>query len=168
MEIERKWMVQGWPQGLPLLETYRMDQGYISVRPTVRIRREALQGGCTALVLCFKGAPDKTGLMREEIESEITPELFEKLERLIGKPLIAKERRTYALKNGLKLEVNDVDAGLPSHFMYAEVEYPDEPTARAWTPADDALTHYLSNECTGQPGASMGEYWTCLHFRPVA
>ena len=143
MEIERKWMVQGWPQGLPLLETYRMDQGYISVRPTVRIRREALQGGRTALVLCFKGAPDKTGLMREEIETEITP-----------------ERRTYALKNGLKLEVNDVDAGLPSHFMYAEVEYPDEPTARAWTPADDALTHYLSNECTGQPGASMGEYWT--------
>ena len=41
MEIERKWMVQGWPQGLPLLETYRMDQGYISVRPTVRIRRIA-------------------------------------------------------------------------------------------------------------------------------
>ena len=81
--------------------------------------------------------------------------LLEKLERLIGKPLIAKERRTYALKNGLKLEVNDVDAGLPSHFMYAEVEYRDEPTARAWTPADDALTHYLSNECTGQPGASM-------------
>ena len=64
--------------------------GYISVRPTVRIRREALQGGRTALVLCFKGAPDKTGLMREEIETEITPELFEKLERLIGKPLIAK------------------------------------------------------------------------------
>ena len=64
MEIERKWMVQGWPQGLPLLETYRMDQGYISVRPTVRIRREALQGGRTALVLCFKGAPDKTGLLR--------------------------------------------------------------------------------------------------------
>ena len=51
MEIERKWMVQGWPQGLSLLETYRMDQGYISVRPTVRIRREALQGGRTALVL---------------------------------------------------------------------------------------------------------------------
>ena len=69
-------------------------------------------------------------------------------------------RNNLAEKNGLKLEVNDVDAGLPSHFMYAEVEYPDEPTARAWTPADDALTHYLSNECTGQPGASMGEYWT--------
>ena len=44
MEIERKWMVTGWPEGLPLLETYHMDQGYISVRPTVRILREALEG----------------------------------------------------------------------------------------------------------------------------
>ena len=42
MEIERKWMVKGWPEGLPLTETYQMAQGYISVRPTVRIRREAL------------------------------------------------------------------------------------------------------------------------------
>ena len=159
MEIERKWMVNRWPEGLDLLETYCMDQGYISVRPTVRIRREALQGGHTALVLCFKGAPDKTGLMREEIETEITPELFAKLERMIGKPLIAKERRTYALKNGLKLEVNDVDAGLPSHFMYAEVEYPDEATARAWSPAADRLADYLADECTGKPGSSMGEYW---------
>ena len=45
MEIERKWMVTGWPAGLPMTEDYQMDQGYISVRPTVRIRREALQGG---------------------------------------------------------------------------------------------------------------------------
>ena len=85
MEIERKWMVQGWPQGLPLLETYRMGQGYISVRPTVRIRREALQGGRTALVLCFKGAPDKTGLMREEIETEITPELLAGVAQMLNK-----------------------------------------------------------------------------------
>ena len=50
MEIERKWMVTGWPAGLPLTEDYRMDQGYISVRPTVRIRREALEGGPTAQI----------------------------------------------------------------------------------------------------------------------
>ena len=43
MEIERKWMVVGWPEGLEQTEVYKMDQGYISVRPTVRIRREALQ-----------------------------------------------------------------------------------------------------------------------------
>ena len=38
MEIERKWMVTNWPdeKSFPLTETYQMDQGYISVRPTVR------------------------------------------------------------------------------------------------------------------------------------
>ena len=50
MEIERKWMVNGWPEGenfpaLPLKEEFAMRQGYISVRPTVRIREEALKGG---------------------------------------------------------------------------------------------------------------------------
>ena len=44
MEIERKWMVNGWPEGLPLKEEFAMRQGYISVRPTVRIREEALTG----------------------------------------------------------------------------------------------------------------------------
>lgn len=94
MEIERKWMVTGWPEGLTQTSDYQMDQGYVSVRPTVRIRREALQGGRTALVLCFKGAGT---LSREEIETEIDAELFAKLEHLIGKPLIRKERRGYRL-----------------------------------------------------------------------
>ena len=64
MEIERKWMVNGWPEGLPLKEEFAMRQGYISVRPTVRIREEALTGGKTHYVLCFKSGG---GLAREEI-----------------------------------------------------------------------------------------------------
>ena len=97
MEIERKWMVLDWPRGLRPVRTHIMDQGYLCVRPTVRIRREALEGGPTALVLCFKGAPDPTGLSRPEVETEIGPELFAQLEALIGKPLIRKERRSYLL-----------------------------------------------------------------------
>ena len=72
MEIERKWMVTGWPEGLTQTSDYQMDQGYVSVRPTVRSRREALLGGRSALVLCFKGAGT---LSREEIETEIDAEL---------------------------------------------------------------------------------------------
>ena len=40
MEIERKWMVKGWPlesAALPMVREQTMRQGYISVRPTVRI-----------------------------------------------------------------------------------------------------------------------------------
>ena len=156
MEIERKWMVNGWPEGLTLTEEYRMDQGYISVRPTVRIRREALTGGSVKYVLCFKG---EGPLPREEIETDIEPELFDKLRRLIGKPLIAKLRRSYALPGGLTLEVNEVDSGQPGAFFYAEIEYPTEAAALAWQPDTPQLAAYLSDEVTGKPGASMGEYW---------
>ena len=156
MEIERKWMVTGWPEGLTQTSDYQMDQGYVSVRPTVRIRREALQGGRTALVLCFKGAGT---LSREEIETEIDAELFAKLAHLIGKPLIQKERRSYRLPDGLTLEVNCVDKGLPTAFWYAEVEYPTVAAANAWQPAAWGLADYLGDEVTGQPGQSMGAYW---------
>lgn len=159
MEIERKWMVKGWPEGLTLLETYKMDQGYISVRPTVRIRREALEGGNTELVLCFKGAPTADGLSRQEIETKIEPELFAQLEELIGKPLIKKRRRTYLLPDGKHLEVNSVDEDLPTAFSYAEIEFSTEQEAREWLPASAGMEVYLKDECTGKPGASMGEYW---------
>lgn len=156
MEIERKWMVAGWPVGLEQTSVYSMDQGYISVRPTVRIRREALQGGPTALVLCFKG---EGGLSREEIETEIDAALFARLEHLIGRPLIHKERRGYRLPGGLTLEVNCVDPDLPTAFWYAEVEFETEAQALAWDPAGCGLADYLHEECTGKPGSSMGEYW---------
>ena len=91
MEIERKWMVKGWPEGLPLREEFAMRQGYISVRPTVRIREEALTGGRTDYILCFKSGG---GLAREEIERSIDKDLFVQLEeKIIGKPLIKKVRR---------------------------------------------------------------------------
>ena len=61
MEIERKWMVTGWPEGLPLEEEFTMRQGYISVQPTVRIREEALTGGSTDYILCFKSAGGLAG-----------------------------------------------------------------------------------------------------------
>ena len=157
MEIERKWMVTGWPEGLPQTEEFAMRQGYISVRPTVRIREEARTGGKTDYVLCFKSAG---GLAREEIERSIDKELFDELEtKIIGKPLIPKTRRSYALPDGNVLEVNHVDEGRPTEFWYAEVEYSTVEAARAWQPAACGLADYLHDEVTDQPGQSMGAYW---------
>ena len=114
MEIERKWMVNGWPeQPLPLKEEFAMRQGYISVRPTVRIREEAMTGGETKYILCFKSG---SGLAREEIEREIDKELFTRLEeKIIGKPLIPKLRRSYQLPDGMVL-LDDVAEQLPIVF----------------------------------------------------
>jgi CYTH domain-containing protein len=157
MEIERKWMVNGWPEGLPLAEEFAMRQGYISVRPTVRIREEALRGGKTEYILCFKSAG---GLVREEIERAIDKALFDELEyKIIAKPLIPKLRRSYTLPDGNTLEVNHVDEGQPTEFWYAEVEFETEAAARGWQPAACGLAAYLNDEVTDQPGQSMGAYW---------
>ncbi len=67
-----------------------MRQGYISVRPTVRIREEALKGGETAHILCFKSG---SGLAREEIDAPSTRNcLMNWKQKIIGKPLIGKIR----------------------------------------------------------------------------
>lgn len=157
MEIERKWLTDGWPQGLEEQRCILMRQGYITTRPTVRIRSEA-SGDVTEYVLCFKGAAGPDGLAREEIETNIAPELFAKLEAFIGRPLIEKEQRRYALPGGLTLEVNQVDRGQPGEFFYAEVEFPTKEAALAWQPGE--LGEYLSDEVTGKPGQSMAAYWT--------
>lgn len=157
MEIERKWLTDGWPQGMEEQRRILMRQGYITTRPTVRIRSEK-SGDVTEYVLCFKGAAGPDGLAREEIETNIDPELFAKLEAFIGRPLIEKEQRRYALPGGLTLEVNQVDRGQPGEFFYAEVEFPTKEAALAWQPGE--LEEYLSDEVTGKPGQSMAAYWT--------
>ena len=159
MEIERKWMVGGWPPqelDLPLLYEQYMRQGYISVRPTVRIREEVMAGGSTQFVLCFKKG---AGLVRKEIEMDISEEKFRELEDLIGLPLIPKVRRTYQLPDGCRLEVNHVDEGQPTEFWYAEIEYDTVAEARTWDPASCGLKAYLSDDVTDEPGQTMGAYW---------
>ena len=161
MEIERKWMVDGWlPEQLdyPMIYEQKMRQGYISVRPTVRIREEAMTGGETEYILCFKSG---AGLVRKEIEMNITEDKFRDLEDLIGFPLIPKVRRTYQLPDGCKLEVNHVDEGLPTEFWYAEIEYKTVELANSWDAAmlSPHLKAYLNDDVTEQPGQTMGAYW---------
>ncbi len=164
MEIERKWMVKGWPETeLPLLHEQSMRQGYISVRPTVRIREEARKGGPTQYILCFKSG---TGLVRKEIEIEIEKDTFDQLEDLIGLPLIPKTRRTYILPDDLHLEVNHVDAGLPGEFWYAEIEYDSEDQARNWNPRSAGLEDYLTDDVTSEPSQTMGAYWLMTRVHP--
>ena len=159
MEIERKWLVTGWPENLPLVKKYLMRQGYLCTSPTVRIREEAMIDGDTDYVLCFKSRGEDGGIMRKEIEISIPEDKFRELEDLIGIPLIEKERRVYALKDDLKMEVNEVDVGFPTQFMYVEIEFRSLEQAKAWTPEADGLENYLGEDVTDQPGQTMGAYW---------
>lgn len=165
MEIERKWLVTGWPEAVlssqeqapVVLETQEMRQGYISVEPTVRIREEKNGDQDPLFILCFKSG---SGIAREEIEFPIEEENFRKLEKLIGLPLVPKTRKTYQLSDGNRLEVNHVDADSETAFWYAEIEYRSVAEARSWSPGEAWLASYLANEVTEIPGYSMGAYWS--------
>lgn len=150
-EIERKWLLDGWPAGLPETGRAQMRQGYIATAPVVRIR-EAVGPGRRDWILCFKSAGT---LVRREIETPISEETFRALEEFIGKPLVTKEFRTYRLPGGETLEASRVDAGLPTEFYYAEVEFPSVEAARAFVPPAGLG---LGEEQT-ETGFSMSEYW---------
>lgn len=150
MEIERKWLIDSFPTGLPLLRQAHVRQGYIAAQLVVRIR-ESQSDGRRRWVLCFKG---KGTLAREEIETDIPRALFERLTAFTGQDLVTKEYRVYALPGGEELEVSLVDAGRPTAFYYAEVEFPTVEAARAFVPPS-----FLGEEKTECPDFSMSAYW---------
>ena len=158
MEIERKWIVSGWPAAeLPLLAEQEMEQGYLTVAPAVRVRREQITGGKAEYVLCLKSGQ---GIARNEIEMKIEKEKFDAICDMIGQPLIHKLRRTYLLPDGHHLEVNHVDEGRETEFWYAEIEYESVGEAAAWRAEAAFPNGYLAEDVTEKPDRSMAAYWT--------
>lgn len=151
MEIERKFLIDGFPQGLPLLDEAVVYQGYLCVDPVVRIRSKETAGKKTSYVLCFKG---EGTLARQEIEMDLTAEQFGQLRELIGRPLVRKDYKVYALPGGLRLECSLVDRGTPTAFYYAEVEFGTVEQAAAFVPPP-----FLGRDVTEEPGYGMGSYW---------
>lgn len=149
MEIERKFLIDRFPD-LPLKQESIVLQGYLSTEPVVRIR-STQTGNDTCYMLCFKG---KGTLAREEIELELDEQTFERLRGLLCAPMIRKDYKTYTLSDGRTLECNLVDAGEPSSFYYAEVEFSTIEEAKQFEPPA-----FLGREVTEEPGWSMGIYW---------
>ena len=46
MEIERKFLIEGFPEGLEEISRARVRQGYLCVKPTVRIRSSEICWRC--------------------------------------------------------------------------------------------------------------------------
>ncbi len=150
MEIERKFLIAGFPPEPPAKE-YHMEQAYLATEPvTVRIRRETA-GETTRFILCFKG---KGLLSREEIELPLNQADYQALSKLLDAPPIDKVRRDYPLPQGLTLECNHVAPGKPDSFYYAEVEFPTEEAAMAFTPPS-----WLGAEVTNDPAYTMKAFW---------
>lgn len=149
-EIERKWLIQGFPD-LEGEQISYMEQGYLSLQnPNVRIRRVS-EGTKENYWITIKG---KGSLIRPEVEIEIDKGRYDTLCSMLELPPVRKEHRRYPLPGGLVLECNLVDKDEPGSFYYAEVEFETLEQANNFVPLE-----FLGEEVTQSPGWTMAAYY---------
>lgn len=145
MEIERKWILQRVPTEFRLVRNTQMEQFYLSTNPEVRLRHNPASNEPFRITVKGEGT-----LSREEIETKVSENFYNKLKDFVGKPPITKD---YSIFNcgGYPLAVSVVDDGA---FIYAEVEFESEEQARGFQlPIDDAI------EVTENTDYKMKNYW---------
>jgi CYTH domain-containing protein len=137
-EIERKFLVGELPPGVDEHPSQPIAQGYLAIASDgveVRIRR---RGDATTLTV--KSGP---AMVRVEEEIPIEPERFAALWALTEGRRLDKVRHFLPLGDSLTVEL-DVYGGDLAGLVTAEIEFPDEATARAFSPPP-----WLGEEVTG-------------------
>ena len=151
LEIERKFLMDGFPIGLELISEVEVEQGYIGFEPELRIRKAVDKyTGKEEFWLTLKGEGDLT---RHEVETEISSDFYYDTADFLGVRMIQKEYRKYRL-GPWKLEVSLVDPGTDWEFYYAEIEFPTEQDAK-----DFVVPSYFGREITFNEDYKMKNYW---------
>ena len=102
-------------------------RSYLSTAPVIRIRKDQ---DCYELTYKSKGL-----MIREEYNLPLTADAYGHLLKKIDGRLIKKDRYMIPLKDGLTAELDIFKEEL-APLVLAEVEFPDEESARAFTPPD--------------------------------
>lgn len=122
-EIERKFLVKELPD-LQGSTSSNLLQGYISINPEIRIRRDG-----KTFFLTKKG----DGLLvRDEQEVEITKETFDILSSVILGNIISKRRYRVPIGESLTAELDIYYENLAG-LMTVEVEFPTEEEASSFS-----------------------------------
>ncbi|MBM6830091.1 CYTH domain-containing protein [Anaerotignum lactatifermentans] len=125
MEIERKFLTKEVPFSLNVYPSHQISQCYISLSPTIRLRRQDQD-----FILTVKGK----GLMaKEEFELPLSREEYEKLLEKAETPPVEKRRYLVPLENGLTAEV-DIYEGPLLGLTTTEVEFTSMEEAKAFVP----------------------------------
>lgn len=137
-EVERKFVLAAEPDGLRDHPAKAVAQGYLAIDPAgseVRVRRKDDE----TLMTVKSGI----GLVRGEEEFEIDPDRFERLWAMTDGRQVSKTRYLVPLDGGLTAEV-DLYHGALEGLVTAEIEFPDEASALAYTAPE-----WLGEDVTG-------------------
>lgn len=133
MEIEKKYLIKSLPPRFDSFESADVSQSYILIDKKngyeKRVRR-ITKGGITMFFLTEKSG---SGLVREEIEKEIDLAEYDSLIKKAVTDELKKTRYFIPLSDSLTAEL-DVYGGSLSGLCTAEVEFPTEEDAAAFTP----------------------------------
>ena len=158
-EIERKWLVSGFPEGVKPFDAYWVSQNYlIADEKEVRVRRavpkDGLLGTMSPYKMTFKGPGT---FSRKEIEFELSEDQYERALEFIDPNYapVVKDFRKYR-HDGYIIEISKVD----NCWYYAEVEFCDK----------QEMVNYLFpwpelilNEVTYDPAYKMKNYWKSVN-----
>ena len=162
LEIERKFIMQGFPEdilsaeemkayGLELLREVEIEQGYLSIEPEVRLHgARDIRSGEENYRLTLKGGGT---LSRTEVVTDVTKDFYEESKMLLPGKMIEKLYHKYQFGKYL-LEVCYVDADSRDEFYYGEIEFASEEEAKAFEPPT-----FLSMEVTYDESCKMKNYW---------
>ena len=121
MEIERKFSILKMPEDLEKYEKEEIEQGYLCIKPTVRIR-QANNEYTLNYKWKQKGLEEKIAIQNIEYTMPLTKENYEILLKKIENNLIKKDRYKIPIEDGLIVEL-DVFHGNLEGLIFAEVEF---------------------------------------------
>lgn len=143
MEIERKFIPSSVPDDYLHGKCYLLEQAYIQTSPVIRIRQKAAikddRISASSYILTVKSS----GMMtRQEFELPLTKEEYEELLTKASGNIIKKRRYVHPISEHLLLEL-DIFEDRFEGLVIAEIEFPDEDTAKNYTPSS-----FLGEEVT--------------------
>jgi len=135
VEIERKFLINNIPFDLSSYKYYDIEQSYISINPTMRLRKQD-----NTYIFTFKGSGS---LKKTEFEYNLSEEQYENLLKKIETNKIVKRRYLIPLENDLTAELDIYYEDLLG-FMNVEVEFKSVKDAKNFIPP-----HWFGQEVTG-------------------
>lgn len=119
MEVEKKYLINNYANNINL-DNYKCDeisQYYISFNPEIRLRCKKGDK-----VTCFLTYKDGVGLVRNEIENEVSYELYENFKHCLKGRIIEKKRYKIPLDEIHIIEL-DIYHGELDGLKVAEIEF---------------------------------------------